>query len=106
MTTTLNVSTVRDIGVVAARMQWERARDRHDDACSRRDALAHWVLLSAQVNGMNADTAVLVQEWLDCTASADAALDQRRVALAAYTRSINVFAEHVSEQILASAVQS
>lgn len=97
---------IADDYVATTSMDWQRARDRHDDACARRDALAHRVLLSAQVNGMNADTAVLVQEWLDCTASADTALDQRRAALAAYTRSIDVFTEHVSEQIRASAVQS
>lgn len=110
MSITLNVSTVRDISVVAARMQWERARDRHDDACARRDALAHRVLLHLNANGcldwLPAESSALRKEWLVYTLDAAIALDQCRDALGGYTRALDGLIEDVRSVIKASAVQS
>ena len=110
MSITLNVSTVRDIGVVAARMQWERARDRHDDACARRDALAHRALVHMNANAcldwVTPETSALMKEWLACTLDASIALDARRDALGGYTRALDGFIEDVRSVIKASAVQS
>lgn len=110
MSITLNVSAVRDISVVAARTQWERARDRHEDACARRDALAHRVLLHLNANEcldwLTAETSALLKEWLDCTLDAVIALETRRDALGGYTRALDGLIEDVRSVIKASAVQS
>lgn len=97
MTIRLDVDV--DADVATASMDWMRARDRHDDACARRDALAHRVLVHMNANEcldwLTPETSALLKDWLSYTLDAAIALDTRRDALSTYTRSIDALAESI-----------
>lgn len=105
---TIEATLTVDTALARARFEYERARDHHDYACARRDALAHQALLFAVQHGYSLASPEMddvMSAWHDARIEAGDKEDKRRAAVADYTQALDTFIDSVRTTLSLGGVQ-